>query len=286
MYFLLVLIWGSSFILMKKGLVVYSPFQVAALRITIAAICLAPFAISAFRQQSFQEYPWSKIIATGLMGTGIPAFLFPFAQKHLDSSTAGILNSLTPLFTIIIGLLWLKEPVPFQRWVGLGLGMIGAGILVSQKSSTQSNSQPIYGLLIVIATMLYGLNINTVRKYLPNFSAKSLPALSLGALAPFTLLYLMTTDFWVRLHSDGGIIALGYISILSILGTSAGSILFYYLVKKEGPVFATSGIYLIPVIALGWGFLDDERLGWGHFLGLIGVLSGVWLVNQPTTLAK
>ena len=265
---------------MKKGLKIYDPFQVAALRITIAAIGLSPFAILAFREKPLDQYPWTKIILTGLMGTGIPAFLFPYAQKHLDSTTAGILNSLTPLFTMIIGLLWLKESIPLKRLIGLGLGLAGAAVLVSQKPSGQSAIHPEYGLLIVIATILYGLNINIVRKYLPDFSSKSLPALSLGALAPFAFFYLMTTDFTVRLQSEGGMEALGFITILSILGTSAGSILFYHLVQKEGPVFATSGIYLIPVVALLWGVWDHETLGFGHLMGLLGVLSGVWLVNQ------
>jgi drug/metabolite transporter (DMT)-like permease len=278
---LLALTWGSSFYLMKKSLVGLLPFQVAALRISITAIALLPFTILNFRKIERSKIKY--IVLSGLMGSGIPAFFFATAQMHLNSSLAGVLNSLTPVWALFLGIVFFKMKTSAQQIIGILLGFFGAASLVVFGHHNNSlNSELQYALLIVIATFCYGMNLNILRTYLGGISPTSIASLSFFFIGIPAIIYLVGfSDLLERIHTNPKTLpSLGYISILGIVGTATASIVFYYLVQKTSTLFGAVTTYFIPVVAVGWGFYDNEPITYIHFIGLGLILFGVWMVTR------
>ncbi len=275
----LAIIWGSSFILMKKGLEVYSHSVVAALRISIAALFLLPFAIGSFKKVSRKD--WKYLILTGAVGNGIPAFLFTLAQTQVTSSLSGMLNSLVPIFALIIGLLFFKSKPLKTQVIGILIGLIGAIGLISSKGLNLSDSNLVYSLLIVIATICYALSVNIIKKFLKNINSIHIAALSFLSIGPFTLIYLFSTDFIaVSLEHSFANPSLIYIIILSIFGTAAAITLFNMLIKKTTTLFATSVTYLIPIVAIFWGFIDGEHINTLQLISVAIILTGIYFVKK------
>ena len=278
---LLALTWGSSFILMKKSLIGLLPFQVAALRIAITSIALLPFTILNFRKVERSKIKY--IVLSGLMGSGIPAFFFATAQMHLNSSLAGVLNSLTPVWALFLGMLFFKLKTSFKQIVGILLGFCGAASLVVFGHHNNSlNSEISYAFLIVIATFCYGLNLNILRTYLVGINPLSIASLSFFFIGIPACIYLVGfTDLFERINTNPATLpSLAYISILGIVGTATASIVFYYLVQKTSTLFGAVTTYFIPVVAVGWGFFDNEPITIVHFIGLGLILFGVWMVTR------
>ncbi|MFN3530574.1 MAG: DMT family transporter [Bacteroidia bacterium] len=275
-------IWGSSFILMKKGLEVFSPVQVGAFRLSIAALAMLPVVIRHYGHWLLPRFKYFAIV--GLMGNGIPAFLFAIAQTHINSSTAGALNALTPLFTLLLGV-WLFA-LSFERHklLGLLLGFAGALILILLRGNGLYDPDWAWGLLVVLATLMYGTSVNTVSRYLrdvrPLLTA-GVPLILAGIPASFIL---FSTDFTERLSYEGATEALLYLSILGLIGSAASLVAFNRLIQLSGPIFASTTTYLMPIVALFWGFLDGEMLGWPHLAGMGGILIGIWLVNRKRSV--
>ena len=279
---LLSLIWGSSFILMKRGLEVYNPEQVASLRIGLAAILFFPIFLKYIPKIKRKEIPY--ILLVSLTGSGLPAFLFAFAQTEISSSLAGILNSLTPLFTFILGILFFGQVFQWRSLSGVFLGLSGAVLLVLMTSQSAVGGNLLFALLAIIAAVCYGISGNTVHRYLRSMTAFGLNATTFSILGPFVIAYLLQTDFLQILqHEDGAWEALGYIAILSWIGTFAATVLFFQLVQWNDAVFGSSVAYLIPVVALLWGVFDGETLGWYHIVGLALIITGVYAIRQAKT---
>ena len=281
---LLALTWGSSFILMKRGLkdelgnAVFSPVQVAALRMGIASLVLLPISIKAFR--TIRRADWKWLLLVGLLGSGIPALLFASSQRFLDSSVAGILNGLTPLFTLVVGIFIFKKNIAIRQVIGVLLGLIGAAAMISLKGF-EGNTQWSYSLLIILATFFYGISVNTISSKLSHVPAMHITALSLlMAGIPYSI-YLATTDIVEVVHTNPhGWSSFGYICILGIVGSAMANALFFMLTQQTTPLFAASVTYLMPIVAVMWGLKDNESLGWMHLVCGILILAGVWLVNQ------
>ena len=259
----LAIIWGSSFILMKEGLIVFDFMQVATLRIFIAFISLIPFLPKAFENVKRKHY--LPIIIMAFLGNGIPAFLFTKAQTHLDSSLVGILNAIVPLFTLILGVYFFKSKPTKTNIVGIVLGLFGA-ILLTVNSLSGGLEVSFYVLLIVLATIFYAISINVIKKYLHDLNAASITALAFLIIGPLAAIYLFNTDFIIQLnlHQDG-YMALGYIALLSVFGTSMAVIIFNKLISRSSAIFASSVTYLIPIVAILWGFFDGEQITFYHF---------------------
>lgn len=276
----LAIIWGSSFILMKRGLIVFDFMQVATLRIFIAFISLIPFLPKAFKNVKRKHY--LPIIIMAFLGNGIPAFLFTKAQTHLDSSLVGILNAIVPLFTLILGVYFFKSKATKTNIVGIVLGLFGA-VLLTVNSLSGGLEVSFYVLLIVLATIFYAISINVIKKYLYDLNAASITALAFLIIGPLAAIYLFNTDFIIQLtlHQDG-YMALGYIALLSVLGTSMAVIIFNKLISRSSAIFASSVTYLIPIVAILWGVFDGEQITFYHFLGMSVILSGVYLVNKKS----
>ena len=275
---LLAIIWGSSFILMKEGLKAFSPYQVASLRMLSAGIILLPFAYKALK--SIPKEKMGLVVFSGLLGNFIPAYLFCIAETQIDSSLAGILNSLTPLFTIIVGVLFFKAQTNRVKILGMFIGFVGLSFLLAVGKNMSFHNLS-YASLVLLATLFYGINVNIVGRYMQQLGAINVASLAFAFLIIPSAIVLYFTGYFNNDFSSPMVLkSLLASSVLGVIGTSIATILFYYLVKQSGMLFGSMVTYGIPVVAVAWGILDGENLSLLQiaFLGLI--LLGVWIVNR------
>jgi drug/metabolite transporter (DMT)-like permease len=274
----LALVWGSSFILMKRGLDAFSSAQVAGLRMFIAFLFILPFALKYVKLSELKD--WYKFFGIGLFGNFIPAFLFTAAETRISSSLAGMLNSLTPLFTLIIGVLLFKAKTRAMNIIGLTLGLIGAiGLLIPEKFSDMGTNIG-YGGYVMIATLLYGLSVNLTGKYAGGYHSITTTCWSMMLVGPLGGMVLLFTDFSSAYHHPLFWHSLGYVSILAICGTALSVMVFYLLIKNTGTLFSSSVTYLIPVVAMMWGVFDGEIISIRQLFAILVILLGVYLVNR------
>lgn len=274
----LTLIWGTSYIIMKKVLLVYTPIEMASLRLAVAGLVCIPFLRKAVGHIPRDKF--GKAFFVGAIGSGIPAFLFAYAMSRISSSVGGIINSLSPLFTVLTGLLFWNIRAPAIKVLGIFIGFIGAVVLVFGKHGFELSGDVGYAVLPVIATFCYGLNSNFVRQNFPAANSVMLTALGMTMTGLPAIAILFFTDFSQRLHQPGGLQALAYVSILGGFNTVVSNILFYKLIQRTGPLFAASVTYLIPIVAIAWGIADHEGIAAYHFAGLALILMGVYFVSR------
>ena len=275
---LLAIIWGSSFILMKEGLKAFTPYQVASLRMLSAGIILLPFAYKAIKRIPKEKI--GLVVFSGLLGNFIPAYLFCIAETRIDSSLAGILKSLTPMFTILVGVLFFKAQINLVKILGMFIGFVGLSFLLAagKNMSFQNLS---YASLVLLATLFYGINVNIVGRYMQQLGSINVASIAFAFLIiPSAVVLYFTGYFNNDFTSPMVLKSLLASSVLGVIGTSIATILFYYLVKQSGMLFGSMVTYGIPVVAVAWGILDGENLSLLQiaFLGLI--LLGVWIVNR------
>jgi drug/metabolite transporter (DMT)-like permease len=274
---LLSVIWGTSYILMKKGLESFSTFQIGSLRIIITFICLLPVAIRNLPKLNRSNILSIAII--GFFGSGIPAFLFPLAQTRIDSSLAGMLNTLSPVFTLVIGIMFYQQKVIRSQIAGVFLGLLGAMGLLYSGSFTFN----FYGLFVVLATLLYGISSNEVSK-VQGINGLQLTSLAFLILSPFAIAVFLLTDIRAATETANWLQNLGYISILSIFGSALALALFYLLIQDTSPVFASMITYFVPIVATLWGIADGEHFTSSMFISVLLILGGVYLINRPGLL--
>jgi len=283
----LAFVWGSSFILMKKGLNSYTPEQVAALRIFISFLFMLPVVVRHFRK--VQSGDWWKIVTAGILGSGIPAFLFPLAQTKISSSTTGMLNSLVPLFAVVIGVLFFKIPFRKLKFTGVFVGLIGAlGLLYASGGGVQVSGEHLaYAGLVVFATLCYATNVNFIKVALAKVNSIDITAFGFLFIGPPAGIYLFSTDFIkVVTESKEAQLHLFYITLLAVFGTAIAVILFNMLIKRVSAVFASSVTYIIPVFAIFWGVMDGEEIEILQYLFISIVLLGVYIVNRDNKLER
>lgn len=277
----LALIWGSSFILMKRGLEAFTSAQVAALRMFIAFLFIIPFIFRHVRQEHIKH--WKGFLATGMLGNFIPAFLFTKAETGISSALTGMLNSLTPLFTLILGVVMFNAKTKWLNVMGILIGFAGAVGLLTVDKPENINNNAIFGIYVVIATICYGLSVNIIKKWLGGVNSITITVWALLMCGPPAGIYLFTTDFLDRLSTHPlAWPSLGYVCILAIFGTALSVMIFNVLIKMTNALFASSVTYLIPIVAMGWGFIEGEPLELLHFAWIGLILLGVWLVNKKT----
>jgi len=277
---ILALIWGTSFILMKKGLVVFSPGEVAALRVTIAGIILLPLALMKWKEIKSKHI--GKLFLSGLMGVFIPAFLFTSAQRHIDSSVAGILNTLSPLWTMIMGAAFFSLTFKRAAITGILIGLAGTIMLMLSRSGGHITGFNLYGLLIVVACAFYGWNLNYIKSNIADLRSLTITSISVAVVAPLGAVYLFGfTDFTEKLFTaPEAWKAFGFIALLALMSTAIAVSLFNKLVKMTTPLFASSVTYIMPIVSVMWGVVDGEKLFVGHFIGMGAILGGVYLANR------
>ncbi len=276
---LLSLIWGTSYILMKKGLRSFSVNQLATLRILISSLCLLPVSlrnISKFNRKNFLS-----ILIIAFFGSGIPAFLYPLAETRIDSSLTGMLNTLSSAFTLVIGILFYGRKAIRSQIAGVILGFIGAAGLLYNGSFAISY----YGFFVILATIMNGISNNEVSK-VEGLNGLEITSLAFLVLSPFALFLLLRTDLHAVTLTPHWLLNFGFIAILSIVGSAFANAIYYFLVRDTSPVVASVVAYFLPVVATMWGLLDNERLAPSMFISLLLILAGVYLINRPGALRK
>lgn len=273
------LTWGSSFILIKKSLLAFSPYQIGAFRVGISGLILAFIGIPAIRRMDIKTLLW--VAATGFFGNFLPMFLFPIAQTKVSSSLAGILDSLVPLFVLVFGFLIFGIKSKSLQVGGAVIGFVGAAILMyfSQVSSEESNFW--YAMLVVLATACYAVAALIVKERLHHIRSKDISgAVFTIWLLPSFLILIFSGFFSGFEFSPQTLQSLGYLSILTVLGTAVAIILYYKLIQNTTPVFASSVTYLLPLVAVVWGLLDGESFNIWYVLGGFLILWGIYLIRE------
>ncbi len=272
----LAFIWGSSFILIKKSLVFFNSHEIALLRIVIAWITLLPFTIKEIPKM--RRPIIGPIIIVGIIGNLIPAFLFAKAQTKIDSSLAGMLNSLVPIFTLIIGYIFFKTNAQKNQLIGIIIGLIGAGMLLFNNINSEISD---FSFLIILATICYAINLNTIKSKLSDISSINIAGFAFFIIGPICFFLLFFTDFFVKLNDvNNAYFGLLFVSILSIFGTSLAIIIFNYLIKKTSALFTSSVTYLIPVVAIFWGIGDGEEISQHQVFSMFIILAGIYLIKE------
>ncbi len=277
---LLSFIWGSSFILMKKGLIAFKPAEVAGIRILSAAIFLFPVAIRNLKKIKIKQ--WRYLFISGFFGSLLPAFLFPLAQTRIDSGITGILNALTPLFTILLGALFFQVKFNLRIITGILIGFLGSVILMLANGSGDIMRINLFALFIILATLFYGLNVNIIKYYLGDIKPVHIASISMLLIGPFAFLYLILFSDLRSILVDHktSLLPLFYIVLLGVMGTAIAMILFNKLIKITNTIFASSVTYLIPIIAVIWGIIDGETLRFEHYAGMTAIIIGVLVANK------
>lgn len=275
----LVLVWGSSFILMKKALLYFSGVEVGLLRIVITFLFLAPLILK--RILKLNKKYFLILTISGIVGSVIPALMFAIAETGIDSSIAGTLNSLTPLFTLIIGVLFFHIHTRWFNVAGVIIGLAGALGLIWVSGGGQLSVNALYASLVVIASICYAINVNLVKTFLKDINSLDITVLTFFFVGLPTLIYVLifTEIPHTLLTNSKAWEGMGYLSILSVVGTGLALIAFNKLIKLSSPIFASSVTYLIPIVAILWGVYDGETFTFSYFLWILLILGGVFLVN-------
>ncbi|MEM9932140.1 MAG: EamA family transporter [Bacteroidota bacterium] len=271
-------IWGTSFILIKKGLLAYSPLQVASLRIAIAGVGFIPLVITYLSKLSRKDM--LMYFQVGLTGNAIPVFFFALAQTQVSSSVAGIVNSIAPIFTMLIGFFFFQIKVSKAQILGIAVGFIGVLLLILLGEDQRASSNHWYAGFIIIATFSYAFNMNYVKKHFQHVNSIKLTAISFFLCTVPLIGYILLSEIPTIIQTEEGLIAFGYLTLLSFMSTMLALILFYKLIQETSAVFGSAVAYLMPIVALIWGFVDGEYLGIYHFLSLLLILVGVYLIKK------
>ncbi|AXT62186.1 DMT family transporter [Aquimarina sp. AD10] len=277
---ILSLVWGSSFILIKKSLVGLTPMQLGALRTLFAAIFLFLIGFRSLKTISASDWKWVTISA--FAGTFIPAFLFAFAETEIDSGIASILNSTTPLVTLILGVLVFSVQFNKNQLIGILVGFVGCLALIFEGASVNPNQNYWYALLVLCAAVCYAINVNIIKKYMQHISPMAIANGNFIVLVIPALIILGFSGFFsADVIVDPKVqTSLMFVAILAVVGTGIAKVLFNKLIQISTPVFATSVTYTIPIIALLWGVLDHEKFTIYQVFAAGIIILGVYITNK------
>lgn len=278
----LALIWGTSYILIKKGLIAFTPVELACLRLSISFVASVPFAIKAL--SAIPRDKFSAVFLIGFFGNGIPAFLFALSLTKSGSAVTGILNSLSPLWTLLVGIYFFKVVVSRQKVSGVIVGFMGAMVLVLGKRGENFQTDALYSLLPVAATLCYGISSNIMKEKMQTGNPIYVTSLALMTVGLPSLIGLFFTSAPAKIIGGQVWPSFACIAILSLFGTLIAWMLFYRLVQRTDALFAASVTYLAPIVAIGWGLLDGEVLNFLQLLGMLLILTGVYFTTSGKTM--
>lgn len=281
---ILAFVWGSSFILMKIGMKSFSSEQAAALRILLASLVLLPIALKQIKVLKRKDL--KTLLIVGFIGSFFPAFLFMKAETQIDSALAGMLNSLTPVFTLIVGLLFHRTPFRWMQTVGLSVGLAGAIGLILAGDGFHLGTVNSYALYIVLATFFYAISMNQIKSNLPHLTGVQVTSFSFLFIGPVALIYLLTTDFAPALANPAWPLHLLALAALGILGSAAAMLLMNSLIRYSSAVGASSVTYIIPIFAIMWGLLYGEKVTFLHLICMSFILAGVYMINWKSKKTK
>lgn len=276
----LALIWGSSFILIKRGLGGLTSLEVGALRIFSAGVVLLPIAIK--RIGSVPRASIKYLIVIGLASSFIPSFLFAIAQTKLNSGLTGVFNAVTPIFTLLVGVFFYRQRLNYKVVIGALVAFAGVAILLTSDDSGFNSEFKPHALLILLAALFYATNGNVIKFHLSELPSLTITSVSVIFAGMFSGLYLIFfTDFFQTIGSTPEMWpSAGYIVLLGVMGTAVALLIFNNLVRMTDPVFTSSVTYLIPLIAICWGLLDGETMAGIQYAGVALILAGVYVTNR------
>ena len=273
------LIWGSSFILIKKALTGLTPVQLGSLRIIFSSIIIFAFAWNTLKIISKKEWKW--IIISAFLGSFFPAFLFAFAETEIDSSIASVLNSLVPLNTVIIGAIVFKIASSKKQIIGVFVGFIGTYLLIDRGMHLNPDQNYLYAGLVILCSFLYGFNVNIIKKYLNDVPAVTIAAGHFSVIFIPAIIIFSLSDFKSdQIYDPDTIKSIGYVLILSTFGTALAKVLFNKLVQMSTAVFASSVTYSLLIVSLFWGILDGELFSFNQLMATILIVLGVLLSSR------
>ncbi|SDG83084.1 DMT family transporter [Winogradskyella thalassocola] len=280
---ILSIIWGSSFILIKKSLLGLTAFQLGALRTIITGILLLGFGFNTLK--AIPKSKWKWLLLSGLLGSFIPSFFFAIAETEIDSAVTSILNSLVPLNTILLGFAIFRITSTKRQIFGVAVGFIGTAILILKGSELNPNQNYLYAAFVIASTVMYAANVNIIKRYLQDVKPLAIAAGNYALIIIPALIVLLFSDFFTRqtFNNPNLLSALLYVTILSVFGTAIAKVLYFKLVQMSTPVFASSVTYMMPIIALIWGVLDGEHFSLIQGLAAILILIGVYLSHKSNS---
>lgn len=280
---LLSIIWGSSYILIKKTLIGISPLQLGSLRVIFTTMVLFILGFSSLKKIPKDKWKW--IILTGYIGSFFPSFFFAFAQTEIDSGVAAILNSLTPLATLIIGVVFYKFIIDSKQILGVIIGLFGSFLLIYEGSTINPDQNFLFVGFIITSSVCYATSVNMLKAHLQDVPAVSIALGNFLCILPPALIILFYSGFMNInvIESPKVQNALFYIIVLSVFGSAFAKILFNKFVQIASPVFASSVTYTLPVVAVMWGLLDGETINFRQILATIVILIGVYFANRRST---
>lgn len=267
--------------LMKQGLRAFTSDEVAGLRITIASAFMLPFLITHYKIDLKKNL--LGLLLMGVFGNLIPAFLFTKAETQISSSLTGMLNALTPMFTIIIGMIAFNHKISKHQIIGVLIGFVGAIALVALGDNENDQTKNImYSLLVAAATLCYAISVNGIKAYLGHVNSLTATVWSFTLIGPVAAIYLFgfTDVITHATQHPEGMRSLGFVSILAIVGSALSVVVYNTLIKLSGTVFAASCTYLIPIVAIGWGLFDGEVINLIQLLAVVVIIGGIWMINS------
>jgi drug/metabolite transporter (DMT)-like permease len=277
---ILSIIWGSSFILIKKALIGLNPFQLGGLRTVLTASILLTLGYKSLK--TIKKHEWKWIALSGFLGSFIPAFLFAVAETEIDSGVTSVLNSLVPLNTILMGFAIFKITSTRRQIIGVIIGFIGTAILIFEGSDINPNQNYLYAGFIIVSTFMYAANANIIKRHLQDVKPLPIAAGNYVFISIPALLVLIFSDFFTveTFKQDMLWHSIAYVAVLSVFGTAMAKILFNRLIQMSSPVFATSVTYLMPLVALSWGLIDGETFSMTQGIATLIILTGVYIANR------
>ena len=277
------LIWGSSFILIKKALVGLEASQLGSLRIIFSSIFI--FLIAWKNIFSIKKTEWKWITISAFLGSFFPAFLFAFAEKEIDSSVASIINSIVPLNTLILGMIIFKIESTKRQIIGVLVGFFGTYLLISSGLKLNPDQNYNYAGLVILCSFLYALNVNIIKKYLQHLSALTITVGHFTAIIlPAVLVFLFSDFEFSSLEKDEVKTSIFYVFILALFGTALAKIIFNKLIKISSPVFASSVTYSMLIVSIFWGIVDGEKFSIYQLIATIIIVFGVILTNKKAKI--
>ena len=277
------LIWGSSFILIKKALVGLEASQLGSLRIIFSSIFI--FLIAWRNIFSIKKIEWKWITISAFLGSFFPAFLFAFAEKEIDSSVASIINSIVPLNTLILGMIIFKIESTKRQIIGVLIGFFGTYLLISSGLKLNPDQNYNYAGLVILCSFLYALNVNIIKKYLQHLSALTITVGHFTAIIFPAILVFLFSDFeFSSLEKDEVKTSIFYVFILALFGTALAKIIFNKLIKISSPVFASSVTYSMLIVSIFWGIVDGEKFSIYQLIATIIIVFGVILTNKKVKI--
>jgi drug/metabolite transporter (DMT)-like permease len=278
---ILSIIWGSSFILIKKGLIGLEASQLGSLRIIFSSLIIFIFAWKKIFDIKIFEWKW--IIISAFLGSFFPAFLFAFAETQIDSSVASILNSIVPLNTLILGMIIFKIKSTVRQVIGVLIGFFGTYLLISSGVIINPNQNYYYAGLVILCSFLYALNVNIIKKYLQHLSAITITVGHFSVIIIPALIVFLFSDFqFESLKNSETKISIIYVFILALFGTALAKIFFNKLIKISSPVFASSVTYSMLVVSIFWGIIDGEKFSIDQLIATLIIILGVVLTNKQS----